>query len=119
MDFGADYMDKADQRFGYETELVLPSTAGTWKTGSECNMKWMFALCCADVNLSGFDVSKVTNMEGMFMGYGTSSQELGVTVRQAVNSIIRIIKQKLFPTGSSETEPVVPAEDIDEILNGN
>lgn len=76
----------------------------------------MFALCCADVDLSGFDVSKVTNMEGMFMSYGSSSQELGRAVRQIAMNIIRIIREKLGPI-----IPINPVkeEEIVELLNGN
>lgn len=77
----------------------------------------MFAMCCCDVNLKGFDVSKVTNMEGMFMGYGTSSQELIQAAKNLVNNLVRMIRQilsKYIPMKAISDEEITQM-----LLNGN
>ena len=74
-------------------------------------MKWMFAMCCADVDLSGFDVSKVTNMEGMFMAYGTSANEFIQVGKNLLRTIIQMIRSYL---------PFLPSKVVyDSLASGN
>ena len=59
-----------------------------WTTGDECSMKHMFSMCLADVDLSYFKVDKVTNMEGMFLSFGTAEKQVVDLVKKYIEQLI-------------------------------
>lgn len=103
MSFGKDFSTSSqsgsvDPTTFSPTVLELPKTLSKdtgWHTGLNCNMKWMFALCSADVDLSGFDVSKVTDMTGMFMCYGSSVNDVAFVLKNIAANVLQYIKNLL------------------------
>lgn len=73
-------------------------------------MKYMFAMCLADVDLSYFDVSKVTNMEGMFLAYGSAE-------KQITNLVSWYIGNLLKPNSGSSDFASLAASSIDEAVD--
>lgn len=90
-----------------------------WRTGDNCNMKYMFSMCLADVDLSYFDVSKVTNMEGMFLAYGAAEKQIKNLVSWYIGNLLNL-KSESSDFASLATNAVDEAVDasLSEFASG-